>query len=39
MITRDMKQRLRLRGFSDIAIANMRPAEAHDILGQPQHEI
>jgi hypothetical protein len=32
MITRDMKQRLRLRGFSDIAIANMRPAEAHDIL-------
>jgi hypothetical protein len=38
MITQDMKRRLRMRGYSDPDITNMRPAEAHDILAaQPDH--
>jgi hypothetical protein len=34
MLTRDLKRRLRVCGYSDEQIAHMTPQEAHDILGQ-----
>jgi hypothetical protein len=32
MVTQDMKRRLRLLGYTDDQIADMRPDEAHKIL-------
>jgi hypothetical protein len=34
MLTKEMKRRLRVCGYSDEQIAHMTPQEAHDILGQ-----
>jgi AAA domain len=34
MITREMKDKLRARGFDDAAIADLTPAKAHEILNQ-----